>query len=61
MSPSVDRIGASGGYSGLGEMRIAYTILVWKLLGRARGWEDNIKMDLRKQVGKWTVLAQNRV
>jgi hypothetical protein len=53
----------------MGELKIAYNILVWKPeerrpLGRPRRrWEDNIKMDLR-EIGfgdvDWTHLAQDR-
>jgi hypothetical protein len=53
----------------MGEMRGAYSILVWKPEGRSplgrprRRWEDNIKMDLG-EIGfgdvDWIRLAQDR-
>jgi len=49
-----------GACSTHGEMRNAYKILVRKLDGQSplwrprRGWEDNIKMDLKQGVKVWT-------
>jgi hypothetical protein len=59
----------AGHVARVGERRCTYLVLVWKTEGKStlgrprRGWEDNIKMDL-KEVGcgvmDWIELAQDR-
>jgi hypothetical protein len=50
-----------------GEKRNVYRILVGKLEGKRplgrprRGWEDNIKMDLREDGVVWTGLIRLRI
>jgi hypothetical protein len=65
-SPSIVRVIKArrmrwaGHVAGMGEVRVAYNILVWRPEGRRppgrprSRWEDNIKMDLREMgLGMW--------